>query len=217
MTVTPEERDAMANIMRIMEGQAPVRSGSTTSSTPAEVELAGPGAVTQRDITAMADVLNKLNSVSNSVVKDIISESQYDPEMTMALNTTKTNNGVKVGRYQILVKEDQTRLAGKQYYSVYNSQTNDIIADDLSLYETAIKVVKLLNNGKYTNSQEVRKLFEYDDSYTAHKQDAIRFKRSMNISEKKNDFQKVALYESRYQASIDRAMESKKAIKNFAS
>jgi hypothetical protein len=216
MTVTPEERDAMANILRAMNGEAPitpVKNSNVTNS----VELAGPGAVTNADINAMADVLNKLNSVSNDVVKEMVVESEYNPSVDMALNTSKNEDGVKVGRYQILIKEDDKRLAGKQYYSIYNTRTNDIIADDLSLYETALTVVKLLNGGKYTNSPDVLKLFDYDNTYTAHKQDAIRFKRAMIVAERKNDYSKYELYESRQQASLDRAMAAKKNIKSFKS
>lgn len=214
MTVTPEDRDAMADILRIMEGKSPVSSPKQASAN-SPVELAGPGAVTSADINAMADVLNKLNSVSNDVIKEMVTESEYNPGLDLALNTTINETGVKVGRYQIMIKEDAKRLAGKQYYSIYNTRTNDVIADDISLYETALSVVKLLNSGKYTNSSDVRKLFEYDDNYTAHKQDAVRFKRAMIIAERKNDFAKVDLYESRQQASIDRAMVAKKNIKTF--
>ena len=218
MTVTPEDRDAMADILRIMEGKSPISSPKKPSAgSNAPVELAGPGVVTNADINAMADVLNKLNSVSNDVVKEMVTESEYNSGMDFALNTVKNDTGVKVGKYQIMIKEDTTRLAGKQYYSIYNTRTNDVVADDLSLYETALTVVKLLNNGKYTNSPEVRKLFDYDDTYTSHKQDAIRFKRAMVVAEKKSDFSKYELYESRHQASLDRAMAAKKNIKTFKS
>lgn len=214
MTVTPEDRDAMANILRIMEGKSPISSPKKTNNN-GPVELAGPGVVTGAEIDAMADVLRKLNSVSNDVVKEMVTEAEHDPTMDLALNTFKNESGVKVGRYQIMIKEDNKRLVGKQYYSIYNTRTNDTIADDISLYETALTVVKLLNNGKFTNSSEIRKLFEYDDTYTSHRQDAIRFERAMKIAEKKSDFSKYDLFESRRQASIDRAMFAKKSIKNF--
>ena len=214
MTVTPEERDAMADILRIMDGEAPKKPLTGTDNT-GMVELAGPGVVTNADISAMADVLNKLNSVSNDVVKEMVTESEYNPNMDLVLNTSRNKTGVKVGRYQIMIKEDEKRLAGKQYYSIYNTRTNDIIADDISLYETALTVVKFLNGGKYVNNSDVRKLFEYDDAYTSHKQDAIRFKRAMKVAERKSNYAKYELYESRQQASIDRAMAAKKSIKNF--
>lgn len=218
MTVTPEERDAMANIMRIMEGEAPIKNSTKRSqNSNAPIELAGPGQVTSAEINAMANVLQKLNQVSDEVVSEMITESQHNPALETALMTSKTPQGVKVGRYQIMILNDDKRLAGKQYYSIYNTRNNDVIADDISLYETALEVVKLLNNGKYANSSDVVKLFDYDQQYTSHKQDAIRYKRAMIMAEKKGDLSKQAIYESRQQASIDRAMAAKKQIKNFRS
>lgn len=213
MTVSPEERDAMANILRIMKGQAPTKS--LTPSHVSEINLSSPGQVTSAEINAMADVLARLNRVSTDVVSEMVNESNYNSSLELDLSTTKNDQGVKIGRYQIMIKEDQKRLAGKQYYGIYNTLTKDVIADDLSLYETALTVVKLLNSGKYVNHPEIRKLFEQDESYTSHKQDVIRYKRAMIQSERKGDFTKHAIYESRHQASIDRAMAAKKAIKNF--
>jgi hypothetical protein len=217
MTVSPEERDAMARIMMMMEGKTPSNLSKSNSNTVAEVELLGPGQVTTADVNAMADVLRKLNNVSDQLVGEMITESSRDPEMRTAISTVRNESGVKVGLYQIMIKEDEKRLAGKQYYSIYNTRTGDVIADDLSLYETAFNVVKLLNDGKYTNSHDVRKLFEYDDSYTSHRQDALRYKRGVMISNKKGDSHRAALYESRMQASMDRAMQAKKEIKTFKS
>lgn len=212
MSVTPEERDAMARLMMMMEGKTPPpQSTPAGRSNDVGIELAGPGQVTSADINAMADVMKKLSSVTTQV----INESHGDPELNIAVHTTRNDDGVKVGRYQIMIKEDQKRLAGKQYYSIYNTKTHDIIADDLSLYETALKVVKMLNDGKYANSPEVRILFDHDDHYTAHKQDAVRYKRALIIAERKGDRQKMDIYESRCQASLDRAMSFKKDIKNF--
>lgn len=212
MTVTPEDRDAMARLLEIMGGNAPSSPiGSPVSeSTDQPVELAGPGQVTRRDVDAMASVLGKLNSLSNHVVDNMITESSGFSEVAEALQTERTQTGVKVGRYQILVKEDPKRMAGKQFYSIYNSLTNDTIADDISLYETALTAVRMLNSGKFANSVEVRKLFEQDDTYTSHRVDALMYKRKMLTT---NDPSKKDIFESRYQASLDRCMAAKKQIK----
>jgi hypothetical protein len=216
MTVTQREREEMARIMMMMEGKTPPPSMGRESSQPdASIELGGPGQVTTADIAAMVDVLGKLNKVSEQVVSEMVVEGHHHPETRMALETSRTDSGVRVGLYQIMIKEDASRLAGKQYYSIYNTKTGDVIADDLSLYETALNVVKMMNGGKYANSSDVRRLFELDDSYTAHRQDALRYKRGMMIAEKKDDWSKRELYENRYAASIDRAMSAKKEIKRL--
>ena len=213
MTVTPEDRDAMAKFLSIMEGKTPPKVSNRTP-TSHDVELAGPGQVTRGDIDAMASVINKLNSVSNHVVDSIITESKKQPELSEALLAHRTQDGVKFGRYQILVKEDSKRLAGKQYYSIYNTLTNDVLADDISLYETALVVVRHLNAGTLMNNKVIREIFEQDDAYTSHRIDALRYKRKLAIN--KDEFKKD-LYESRYQASLDRCMAAKKAIKKLAS
>ncbi len=213
MTVTPEDRDAMARLMQLMEGKTVPSPSQPTRAQNREVELAGPGAVTQADIHAMADVMSRLNSISNKIVNDMITESTESPMVAEALKTEKTPTGVKVGRYQIMIKEDQKRLAGKQYYSIYNSITGDTIADDISLYESALAAVRLLNDGKFANSPEIRKIFETDDQYTSHRVDALIYKRKINTT---TDMSKREIFESRYQASLDRCMAAKKNIKILA-
>lgn len=212
--VSPEDKDAMKRLLEMMEGKTP----SSPSPTPVsygsnEVELAGAGQVTQRDIDAMSSVIKKLNSVT----QEVISESYANPILAEAVQTKRNEEGVKVGSYQIMIKEDQRRLAGKQYYSIYHSRTNDIIANDLSLYETALMVVKLLNAGGYVNDPVIRKLFEADDFYTSHRTDAIRFKAKARSCEKIGDRSKMDVFESRYQASLDNAMTYKKQIKKLIS
>lgn len=214
MTVSPAEKDAMARILMMMEGKTPPQQNASSVGA-SQLELAGPGQVTSADITAMADVLKKLNEVTDQTVDDMIVESNHNREIKTALVTSKNDQGVKVGLYQIMIKEDHKRLAGKQYYSIYNTRTGDVIADDLSLYETALNVVKLMNNGHYANSSHVRKLFEHDDSYTSHKIDALRYKRGMMVCEKRGDARKSQVYETRLQVSMDKAMAAKKEIKTF--
>lgn len=214
MNVSDQDRQAMARLLNIVDGapadqieKTPLRESSNIP-----VELAGPGMTTRADVNAMADVITRLNSLSNDVIDNMITESATQPESGEALQTERTQTGVKIGRYQILIKEDADRRAGKQFYSIYNSLTNDTIADDISLYETALTVVRLLNSGKFANSQEIRQMFEHDDAYTAHRVDAILYKRKMaTAAGSKRD-----IFESRYQASLDRCMAAKKQIKMLA-
>lgn len=213
MNVSPEEKAAMQRLLEVMEGKNPAPPAQSVRYGSPDVELAGAGQVTQRDIDAMSDVLNKLNNVTQQVIY----EGENDPQLRTAIVTERNENGVKVGNYQIMIKEDEKRLAGKQYYSIYHTRTNDIIADDLSLYETALTIVKVLNSGRYVNDPLVRKLFEADDRYTAHRTDAIRFKARIKQAERRGDLSKRDMYESRYQVSIDNAMSFKKDIKKLIS
>lgn len=213
MTVSTRERDHMQHLLNIMEGKASTSPVDMEHTTDTSVELAGPGQITRKDIDAMASVMKKLHDVINQVVDTMITESHQSPQLSEALNTQKLSNGVQLGRYQIMIKEDEKRIAGKQYYTIYNSLTKDVIADDISLYETALLVVRYLNSGKFANHASVRTLFELDETYTSHRIDALRYKRL--IKKNPNSF-KLDLYESRYQASLDRCMQAKKTIKKLA-
>jgi len=216
--VSDEEKEQMARFLAVMNG-TPLPAATHTpranhSQVNESVELAGPGVPTKRDIDAMANVLNKLNALTNDVAKDMVVESATSKVSRDAISTTRNNIGVKVGSYQIKINEDDTRLAGKKYYSIYHSEMGTIIADDVSLYETALGVVNLLNNGKYVNDIKVRQLFDADNVYTSHYMDAVMYKRKFRESQRKNS-NKADLYESRYQASLNLCMKAKRDIKSI--
>ena len=206
--VSQQDRDEMQKILDAFSGKS---NSKLVEHANTSVELVGPGQVTQKDVAAMADVLKKLNDVTSQV----ITESGSDPQLSEAVQTSKTQHGVNVGRYRIMIKEDAQRLAGKQYYSIYLGQTNNIIADDITLYEVALAIVKNLNGGKFVNSTTVRQLFEIDNRYTSYRTDAIRFKRRLKTANKTGDYTKSEIYESRYKYSVSQAIQAKKEIKTL--
>jgi hypothetical protein len=212
--VNNESREAMKRILNALNDEpkalAPTKKEIMEANDPLN-DLGSPGQPSNQAIDAMAQVMNRLNNVTSQV----LTEGKFDPQLNEAINTKRVDNNIKVGNYQITIKEDEQRIAGKQFYSIYHSQSGDVIADDITLYETALTIIKLLNNGKYVNSSIVRKLFDADDRYTAHRSDAIRFKSRAKTSEKNKDFNKSQIYESRYQASVSNAMFAKKNIKEL--
>ena len=218
MTVSPQEREAMARLLEIMNG-TPSRTTSSVSS-PALMEnepvvLAGPGQVSSRDVAAMADVLRKLESAVNNTSAEIVTESQEDPFLREALSTTSTEDGVKIGIYKIQQQLDENRLAGRQYYNVINQVSGHVVAAELSLYEAAHGLVRMLNNGLYFNSASVRSLIEAEAAYTSHKIDAVRYHRMMRRCLREGNNSKAQLMETRKQNSMDKAMMAKSAVKKI--
>lgn len=211
MVVSNEERDAMARMMAIMNGETPSPSASYSSQTPVSegVELAGPGVVTQREINAMADVLNKLNHVTHQVVL----ESNGDVNTKMDIMTSRTDRSVNVGGYKIEIMTNERRVAGKQYYRIEHSLSGTVIADDITLYEVALGVVKLLNSNKFVNDTRVRNLFEIDARYTSHRVDAISAKLSHRKAERAGNMIKEDIYATKYQKALDLAMAAKTDLK----
>jgi hypothetical protein len=204
MTVSEQERNYMQNLLDIIDGKSPTSATSSpkTLSKPLNesVQLAGPGQVTSADVQAMHNVLSKLEHITDDLVQD----PEPNQEFRQALQEQRNTRGISVGSWQIAVHEDAARLAGKQYYSIHHTQTQQVIANDISLYETALGVARLLNKG------EIRELFEQDDTYTSHKIDAHRFRIR---SRKTRDQHQRQLYETRMQASSDRAQQIREQLK----
>lgn len=216
MTVTDSERLAMARLLSIMNGETLVTqqlNENTHSSQP--VELAGAGQVSSRDIQAMAHVLEKFNQAVNQTHRELMQESVHDSHMAEALVTQRHSDNVSIGPYKISVRLDETRVAGKQYYDVIHTATGEKLAHELSLYEAAHGLVKLLNSGKYINHPQVRALLEAEATYTSHRIDAIRYHKMIQVAHKHNQVSKLEIYEARKAASMDRAAQSKAQVKKL--
>lgn len=219
MTVSPQEREAMARLMSIMNGDVPAASSTSASqlSEHQPVELAGPGAVSRRDVQAMADVLRKLESAVTDASSQMVTESQTDPYLKEALETTSVSDGVKIGIYKIQQQLDENRVAGQQYYNVINQASGHIVAAELSLYEAAHGLVRMLNNGLYFNSEPVRRLMAAEAAYTSHKIDAVRYHRMARKATRDTNTSRAQLMETRKQDSMDKAMQAKSLIKKIYS
>lgn len=219
MTVSEQDRVAMLKLMQIMKGDTNVTlSEHQVPQVDTAVELAGAGQVTSRDIQAMADVLQKLNTVMESTHKGLWQESAHDPEVREALITEKQHHAVKIGQYKIHVTEDADRTAGKQHYSVVNVVSGDTLAHELSLYEAAHGLVRMLNKGLWINSPQVRSLLEAEATYTGHRIDAIRYHRMIQKAHKQPTVDnKLDLYETRKQTSLDKSMQAKRMVKKIYS
>ena len=217
MTVNPEEKMAMTRLLQIMNGQTPlpVSNTSNTNTSVSPVELAGAGQVTRADVDAMAQVLTRLNNVVGQVSTEILLESDKNTEIAQALVTEATPSGVKIGRYEIKINLDESRLVNKQNFSVVNKLTGEVLAHELGLYEAAHALVKMLNTGQYINSQNVRELLEAEASYTSHKMDAVRFKRRAKKSYLEGKTHETSLYEARKVDAMDKAMSAKARIKKI--
>lgn len=210
MTVSNEERLAMANILAIMNGQqpeTPVQKTSTTSS-PLD-DIGGPGAPSKASIDAMANVLESLNRVT----KQVVYESSQDADQRIDVDTVKTSTGVRMGEYQINIMTNEKRLAGKQYYQITHGKTGTVIANDISLYEVASAVAKLLNNARYVNNHYVRRLFELDDRYTGQRIEAINFRRQQRLAEQRRDSMKSDIFTNKYEKALENAVQVKRDIK----
>lgn len=210
MTVSSEEKAAMANLLAIMNGQQPEAPVSRTVNQQAlPDDTGGPGVPSQASINAMANVLESLNRVTQQVIY----ESSGDSESKIDMDTSKTDSGVRVGDYQITIMTDEKRIAGKQYYQISHGRSGSVIANDISLYEVAAAVAKLLNNSRYVNNFHVRRLFELDDRYTSQRLEAINFRRQQRLAEQRRDSMKSDIFTNKYEKALENAVRVKRDIK----
>lgn len=215
MSVTPEEREAMSRLLSIVNGEKPSASLSKPHAALMEAELPGAGQVTSADVKAMSEVLQRLNKAIGDVSNEMLAESTRNPEVAEALVTTSSEGSVKIGRYEIRVNLDESRLVNKQNYSVVNKLTGETLANELGLYEAAHGLVKLLNAGQYINSPVIRDLLEAEAAYTSHKMDALRFKRRSKKSLQEGNQITHELYETRRVDAMDKAMQNKARVKKI--
>jgi hypothetical protein len=207
--VTDAEREAMARMMAIMNGETPPPTQSSGSQLVAESlsTEGGPGSPSQAEVHAMANVLKSLSRVTN----EVIMESNADTKL--AVHTRRDSSSVSVGEYKIEIHLNEQRAAGKQYYSIEHSGTGTVIANDITLYEVALAAVKMLNNHKYVNNPTVRRLFELDDHYTSCKIDAMSSKQAQKRAEQRGDMIKEDIYATKFQKALDTAGSIKRDIK----
>lgn len=214
MHVTEQDRKAMARLLQIMNGETPEPQPHMIHE-HTDLAPSAPGSPSRAEVVAMADVLRRLDQAVNQTHAQMIQESHMDPHLQEALITESTQQGVKIGVYEIQQHVDNTRVAGHQYYSVVNKTTGETLAHELSLYEAAHGLVKLLNKGEFINSAHVRALLEAESTYTGQKIDAVRHHRHMKKANQRGDHMKAQLMESRKQASMDRAMKAKQQLRKL--
>jgi hypothetical protein len=217
MIVNETERLAMARLLDIMNGKmtASYSAPHALATHDAPVQLGGPGQVTNRDIQAMASVLEKFNQAVEQTHVQLLNESSHDPYVAEALITQKHSESVRIGHYKIAVRMDEQRVAGKQYYDVVHGVTGEKLASELSLYEAAHGLVKLLNSGNYVNHVKVRELLEAEAAYTSHRIDAIHYHKLIKRATTQMQTSKVPLYETRKAASMDKAAHAKTQVKRI--
>jgi hypothetical protein len=147
-----DQVDAMANIL--------AKVGAAAAGKPGK-----PGVSTSRDETAaMADVLRKLQAVSGNVAQTVVTESKVTPELGVAVQAKRTENGVSVSRYDIRTDKKQVQEGiGKTFYQIVDNRNGRVVYDDLGLFETAMGVVKHLLYTKDEN--RLNRLLDLDREY----------------------------------------------------
>lgn len=213
MPVNPEEIAAMQRFRAILLGGGEVNESQITGlPTPSIKEHANAPLGSQVDAKDdMKAILAMFNTPSKAVTEQVerIRESAIDDrQMRDALITQKTPTGVKMGSWEIKVHEDR----GVKTYDVSNVHSGEAIAQDLTLYESAIALTKLLNFHVGINSAQVRNLLDLEDRYARTRQDAVTFRLRMKQRTEAKDHVRAAIAEDRYQETRQAALALREDI-----
>jgi hypothetical protein len=143
----------------------------------------------------MKEILRRFYEASNSSVERIQERAETNPRLKEALVTKKTPKGVQVGSWEIRVHEESN---GTKTYDVVNVHTSEPIAHDLSLYESALSLTKMLNKNVGINNPRIHEILRLEDEFTRQRTDASTFKRKINRMIKEGDEFRAHIAEDRY-------------------
>jgi hypothetical protein len=149
-----------------------------------------------------------MEGAASHAVKQLLNESMSDVDVREALETEKTNSGIKIGKWEILIKEEGK---GKRYDVVF-LPSETVIANNLCLYEAAYALVRYLNSGKTINSDEVKQVLDLEEKYYSHRRDAYRFRKLSEKCFDSGDGAKGQIYESRMEYSKELSDKAKSEL-----
>lgn len=243
MTPSSKDIDAMASIMKAMNGTGPSLKESVISAPTSSTVVAAGGHVDP--ISDMKKLIMAMNgdatlqednpqymepSISiaenaspsdfNKILEtfanpDIVNNvaSSTNRELREAMVTAKTDNGVRVGSWEITVQDTN----GLKSYTVSNVHTREPIASELTLYDAAKGIASSLNEGMTINTPHIRKILNAEGAYARARQSAADYRQTMLISESKGNKQRKAIAEDRYNEALRKAKEARLVLADLVS
>lgn len=186
----------MGDIMRKLNGVFGTEDTNSTADNPSPSLNEGyDDSDRKKD---MSNIMSKLKGL----VDNTRDESASNDILFEALQTEKTETGVRVGGWEI-----STRTFGKsKYYDIY--QDDVIIASDLRLYEAAKQLVEHLNKGDSITSPKIQRVIGLENTYASKLEEAKRHYKTMI----KNTGSKQSIAKARFDESKASALRAKKSL-----
>jgi hypothetical protein len=130
------------------------------------------------EVGEMYDVLKKLQEATGQSANTIVSETKTNPELGMAVNSTRTESGVTVSRYDIKTEKKTVQEGlSKTFYYIVDNRSEKILHDDIGLFESAMGVVKHL---LYTDTpRKVDRILELDQEYVGAMMETYGYKQRL--------------------------------------
>lgn len=221
--VTREDVDQMERLRRIMEGGEdgdgpPSDTQSQNTGTDVSQQTwdpnSTPAGVTGEDVNWMKNIMERFESGAGEMTQNLAEESKTNSRLNEAMQTERTDRGARIGSWEIQQNVTETESGkSKKYYDVYNTATGEPIARDLLIYEAAHALVKLLNRGETLTDQSVRDVLRLEENFSRAYYDAAQHKSRHKKHLREGRQEKADLYEARFDASRQQALDSKEKLK----
>ena len=194
---TKEVKGMMDIINKLNES---VKPSEEKSKPTVNKKLAG----VSKNAQGMLEILQKLDEATTKVTKNIIKESRDDIELA-AMN--KKGNSVRVEDYEVVLEKAQV-VPGikKTFYTI--KQGNKVIHEQLSLFETAMGVVKGL---LFEIDSKVERLLDLDNRYVSALQEAATYKVKCRTINEQN---KIDIAMAKQGAAVSKMKDIKNQIKS---
>lgn len=209
MTVDQRAISEMARLMGVLNGTDRSPRPHQHASSPIMEQIKPESRHSDPATQAMSDVLRRLHAVTETAIRTGSGERSFDPELREALVTEKTDHGARIGQWEIREKIE----AARRMYDIVRVGEDLAIAGNLSLYESALGLVRVLNRGGYINSPDAVIMLQAEQEYSSALEDAIHFTRLIN--EKRNSPRR-AVFEVRCGEAKNKAANARRRIMHLA-
>lgn len=149
--------------------------------------------------------MKRILTVFHKTTNDVFRDAKYERELREAMMTESIPNGARIGDWEIRT----ITVNGRKFYNIGAVGEDRLVVAELSLFEAAQGIVRILNNGGRLNNKEAMQLLTLENEYSRAVEDAIRFKSRMMSNP--ND-SRVKVFEDRYSEAKYRALSSKEKI-----
>lgn len=162
----------------------------------------------EKNIKNAKSLIENLNKLDNTVLKEVVEVGALDPKFKKALTTEKTEHGVKVGNYLIKIRPFKKRYL----YDIVNLATNETVSKDIKLYEMAFCLVNYLNDELLYTDPLMIKLHEIYNDYVQHSNTASHYKKMYFDAKKQREETREAKNQLEFEKNRDLALQCKAKI-----
>lgn len=162
----------------------------------------------QKTINNAKSLVDNLNKLDDSVLKEVVEVAVVDPKFKKALTTQKTDHGVKVGNYLIKIRPFRKRYL----YDVVDLDTNETVSKDIKVYEMAFCLVNYLNDELLYTDPKMTELHNIYNDYVQYSNTASHYKKMYFVAKKQGEETKEAKNQLEFEKNRDLALECKAKI-----